>query len=140
MYLDSNFLTSSSSTWWRQCCLLYESAVVSLTCGSRACLPRTQHLTPTEDGADSRPQASLFPGSASTERMSWTSSLSPDNVTSQASTLQAGKGGLLGAAASSQDVLVICRRACCGITGFFFVCLLVVACHSWRDLNSRKCG
>lgn len=64
---------------------------------------------------------------------------SPTNSRNQPSqhTAEAGSG-LLGAAASSQDVLVICRRAC--LSSLVFVCLLVVACHSWRDLEAAGNG
>ena len=54
-------------------------------------------------------------------------------LTSQASTLRRQGSGLLGSAASSQDVPVICQWVCCH---WFFVCLLADARHSWRDLES----
>lgn len=97
-------------------------------------LPGTQNLTSTEDGADSGLRLLCSQALHSTERMSWPSLSQPlNNLNQQASSLRRQESGLLGSAASSQDVPGICQRVCCHR---FFVCLLVVARHSWCDLES----
>ena len=97
-------------------------------------LPGTQNLTSTEDGADSGLRLPCSQALHSTERMSWPSLAQPlNNLSQQASSPRRQERGLLGSAASSQDVPGICQRVCCHR---FFVCLLVVARHSWCDLKS----
>ena len=98
-------------------------------------LPGTQHLTPTEDGADSGLRLLCSQALYSTERMSWTSLSRPPSSLSQPSqhTAETGKW-------TSRLCSLLTGRASDLSTSLLlsldFVCLLVVARHSWRDLES----
>lgn len=121
-----------------QRCPLCELATVSLTVVVSV-IPGTQHLTPTEDGADLGLRLLCSQALHSAERMSWTSLSRPPSSLNQPSqhTAEAGKWtsrlcSLLPGRASDLSMsllsLVFCLFACC--------CSSFMA---WLRV-SRKCG
>lgn len=104
-------------------------------------LPGTQHLTPTEDGADSGLRLLCSQALHSTERVSWTSLSQPPNSRNQPSqhTAEAGKR------ASRRCSLLTGRASDLSMSlllSLVFFCLLACCCLSFMAWlrSSRKCG